>query len=67
MRANLPPAYGRVANMKVFEPTLPIIEDKERINLVDHFNALLLAIFSESGLLDVSIPRTLYSIIKRGC
>ncbi|KAK6346439.1 hypothetical protein TWF730_010761 [Orbilia blumenaviensis] len=44
--------YGRVANMKIFEPTLPIIEDKERINLVDHFNALLLAIFSESGLLD---------------
>ncbi|KAF3308632.1 hypothetical protein TWF173_001088 [Orbilia oligospora] len=44
--------YGRVANMKVFESTLPIIEDKERINLVDHFNALLLAIFSESGLLD---------------
>ncbi|KAK6353200.1 hypothetical protein TWF696_005183 [Orbilia brochopaga] len=44
--------YGRVANMKILEPTLPSPEDKERVNLVDHFNALLLAIFSESGLLD---------------
>ncbi|KAJ6256105.1 hypothetical protein Dda_9197 [Drechslerella dactyloides] len=47
--------YGRVANMKVLEPTIPSVEDKERVNLVDHFVALLLAIFSESGLLDVVV------------
>ncbi|EPS40449.1 hypothetical protein H072_5728 [Dactylellina haptotyla CBS 200.50] len=44
--------YGRVANMKVFEPTLALTEDKEKVNLVDHFSALLLSIFSEAGLLD---------------
>ena len=44
--------------MKVFEPAVPLVEDKERVNLVDHFNALLLAIFSESGLIDVSCLAT---------
>ncbi|KAF3940113.1 hypothetical protein ABW19_dt0207420 [Dactylella cylindrospora] len=44
--------YGRVANMRAFQQTYTPVKDKERVNLVDHFNALLLAIFTEAGLLD---------------
>jgi rapamycin-insensitive companion of mTOR len=52
--ADISVAYGRVANFKTFQPISLHTEDSDKINLVDHFSALLLAIFTEAGLFDVN-------------
>lgn len=48
-------AYGRVANLKseVTNPDSAKRGDKAQSNLVEHFTALLLAVFVEAGLLQV--------------
>lgn len=54
---NCTTAYGRVANLKS-EPkdsSTTKREDKTQSNLVEHFTALLLAVFVEAGLLQVLI------------
>lgn len=52
-----PTAYGRVANLKSESKDTSSTkrEDKTQSNLVDHFTALLLAVFVEAGLLQVLI------------
>jgi len=48
-------AYGRVANLKseAKDTSSTKSEDKTQSNLVEHFTALLLAVFIEAGLLKV--------------
>lgn len=51
-------AYGRVANLKSESCAKPTRSegDANHGNLVDHFTALLLAVFFEAGLLKVCFP-----------
>lgn len=57
---NCTTAYGRVANLKpeATNPNSTKRDDKAQSNLVEHFTALLLAVFVEAGLLQVSTSYT---------